>query len=360
MPDAVRRAFASLFPSDRRRIQNPARRKAVGLYDAAKAAVQGLPQDWENAKEAWRVQGADLVRQRQGQPPVAGIRGMTPAESFNMAMAHAVDPRSPAMDRLALADLVLPGMTRWKQGTRLFHGTSLSSEGREAAKPFKYFTENLKGMGAGGDFKGAGIYLTEDPHIGTGYMREHASWGRKPYMRTHNLPPQAKIFDSINDRVRMPLWKKLRKGFEEALLPSDEVLADLRNVDEYEDMMGFDFAGINVKEEIQDVLQSIEDEVAFLSKSKVHKGAKLDDVMTLLESLYEDVWGPPGPYVDERKAVWNLLHDYGGYDGLKYQAGTYAGLSKKVKKPVNYVIYNYDVINDPSKLMSRLPKSGRK
>jgi len=107
MPDQVRRAFAQLFPAERGKIQNPLRRRTVSMYDAARQAIQATP---AITAQSFRSGGEQLRRQMQPGPHRPSLRGMTPNEAFRMEMAKATDPRASVMDRMALADMILPGI----------------------------------------------------------------------------------------------------------------------------------------------------------------------------------------------------------------------------------------------------------
>jgi len=161
------------------------------------------------------------------------------------------------------------GVTRALKGTKVFHGIAGELIDLDASKTppvralFKKFDPATVGSGAGGDLYGKGIYLTTHRKIAESYANlKHPIERFRGMVRTHNIPPQAKI--------------------------------------------------LHVGEEEQRVLNTI-------------------------------------PRADIPSTVRAM-----GYDGISYEAGKVVGLPPGVPKGTkNYVIYNYDIINNPRSLMPK-------
>lgn len=177
-------------------------------------------------------------------------------------------------------------------GTLLRQTELVKKQARKAATRrhmFKKFDENLAGSGAGGNLYGEGIYISEHPKISSGYG---------PAVRKHNLLPQAKILD-IDQKLSPAQLDKVQ-----------EIKAS-RYVNIYQ----------------PDVERW---KKAF--RKKFPDGASLNE-------LYLN----RGEY---KQVVTGL-----GYDGLQYDAGRVMGLPEGVPEGTkNWVIFNYDVINNPRKV----------
>lgn len=157
---------------------------------------------------------------------------------------------------------------------------------------FDYFEESKAGTGAGGNLYGEGIYFSEHPRISRGYGSR---------VRRHNIPPQAKILDVA-----------------EEIKPNDLVAFKEFIANKY---------GMS--------LERFEE---------IYGGKEIATV----EDIINKGWIP-------RRSLRDLLTSM-GYDGLSYKAGQMSGLPPGVPEGTkNYVIYNYDVINNPRKYYPKTP-----
>lgn len=213
------------------------------------------------------------------------------------------------------------GMTRAIKGTRVFHGgrkthprwvpQGLTPAQVREAKGFKYFNPEFAGTGAGGNLYGEGIYLTEHPTIASGYASSKSFGG---HVRTHNIPPQAKIIDTS-----APLTAK----------ELNEVLNRVGHLDSV-----WDKKSAYGKKTLAEAVQMR------INRKKVFKeprGITVVDIENLLSSKY-----------GSRSELLPFLVKNMGYDGISYKAGEVMGLPPGVPEGTkNYVIYNYDIINKP-------------
>jgi hypothetical protein len=230
-----------------------------------------------------------------------------------------------AEEQASKIDPFMTGMTKALKGTRVFHGAleplfdpllekeaeklvlqrsggvkpsqevfeeAVGKEYSRLERPFKHFDPMKTGSGAGGNLYGEGIYLTEHPKIGLAYADAGG------VVRTHNIPPQAKILDI-----------EVKEGgkFAEAVVRADV-------------------------EESPRYAQYLEQFRTFINK----KNPTIRDVLDAMVYDRPDTIGP---------TIRKL-----GYDGISFEAGRVGGLPPGVPKGTrNYVIYNYDVINNPRK-----------
>lgn len=154
---------------------------------------------------------------------------------------------------------------------------------------FDKFEPAKAGSGAGGNLYGEGIYIAGHQKISKGYGNT---------IRKQNIPPQARILDT------------------ETILTHKEM-----------DRM------IEAKEST--FLNSNPSDVKYFqekAKKEFPNGARIVDIEPLTLTYHKWI----------KKA---------GYDGISYPAGKVMGLPEGVPEGTrNYVIYNYDIINNPRKI----------
>ena len=188
---------------------------------------------------------------------------------------------------------------------RSIQAQSLKDARRKAI--FTKFEKTKAGKGAGGNLWDEGIYFAGHPKISHVYAGYDAELG---VVRSHNLPPQAKILDV--DKV----------------LSHDEL-----------DKLAIAKRGRAPAEASEKYKASIEEYTKRELRESYPNGASLRD-------LRYDI-SLSGP-----KSIATDL----GYDGVAFPAGELGGLPPGVPEGTkNYVVYNYDIINNP-RTLSPKPK----
>ena len=224
--------------------------------------------------------------------------------------------------RDAPLDFMMPmaGMTRALKGKRVFHGTP--------EKAFSKFAEQKAGGGAGGDLYGKGIYLTEHPKVAEGYTHQpgffnKAGWTPegKGIVRTHNLPPQAKILD-IHAPMDEATATKFLDTYGKNRIPQRSPTSPTTM---REAVMEYKNKPSNKRGDYPPL-------GALLDYAKLSKKTALPEMVRIM-----------------------------GYDGIAYKAGQITGLPPGVSPGTkNYVIYNYDIMNKPRSLLPKpAPKVNR-
>ncbi len=331
-------------------------------------------------------------------------RGMSPESRKEFQEEHPgmVNPRMYQGAVEGAMDLVAPGafgMTRALKGKKVYHGyrkqkkwTSESSPSggvvREAPETFPHFEQNLESSGAGGDLYGKGIYLTEEPRIAKGYAGVGTeSTYFDPVVRTQNIPPQAKILDGDNigveefDELVDAMINKsgTAASFKDDLAEIERIERDVRGI--YQQQMKLAQEGTLTAQQQSNMHFARESlgnqrlklrEKIKQSKAKPWHG--ITDDPRIVEKIAKVRQRFTSPGSTDRYPVRAVLAKLGsivqsagrevrpqemfdlikhaGYDGLSYKAGQVTGLPRGVSKDTkNYVIYNYDIINKPRKLM---------
>jgi hypothetical protein len=191
------------------------------------------------------------------------------------------------------------GMVKALRGSRVFRGGGVKetlTPFRKVERPYKHFDPTFAGKGAGGDIYGKGVYLTDSTDVAENYAKMY----ERPYIRKHNIPPQAKILD-----VHAGVSADDLKALIEHRISSDP------------------YADFNlVQEKIA--------RVKHLNKS--------NRPLTFEEAA--DVLGL-------RRQEFHKVAPALGYDGITYNAGQFGRSKKAGSGAKNFVLYNYDVINKP-------------
>ena len=266
------------------------------------------------------------------------IRPMTTMEDWSMRAQEAYASKSP-LKRMDVVPDIGPaaGMTRALKGKRVFHGTMkeqvYARHPTRTTQPlttvenstFKHFTPESAGAGAGGDLYGKGIYLTEHPKIAAGYAEgavNHAGAFRtQELVRTQNLPPQAKILD-----IHAPMDEATAKKF-------------------------LDTYGKNrIPQRSPNSPTTMREAVMEYKNKPSNKRGDYPPLGALIDYAQ----------LSKKTALPEMVRIM-GYDGIAYKAGQITGLPPGVSPGTkNYVIYNYDIINNPKSLLPKpAPKVNR-
>jgi len=228
-------------------------------------------------------------RDKAREEEYGSIRPMSTMEKWAMSAQEAYASKDP-MKRLG----VVPDIGPAAGMTKALKGKKLFHGTTSGS--FKQYKPKVN-FGAGGDMYGEGLYFSEHPTISRGYAGggpgKHGRLNTPGTVRTQNLPPQAKILD-----VDAPLSSTLKNQ----ILEQNPRLAQI-----------------------------------------IGKDTTFGELISVAFPVRENI----------PAFVRNL-----GYDGISYKAGrigpTKVDLPKGAPEGTkNYVIYNYDIINNPKSLLPK-------
>jgi len=280
--------------------------------------IKGLPQyKAKPGANPLRVKTIEMLRAMASDPtslevmPLGGMtRALKGTPAYHGFRTPPTKPRYTDMARMAEEILEAEHGKDWPsklpKGTYSDLAEKLMNKAEKAEKKsymFDKFEPAKAGTGAGGNLYDEGIYLSGHSKVSKGYGNA---------LRKHNIPPQAKLFE-----MHKPL-----KTLDDALAVVDEVLENYPvGADRYE---------------INDGIERIK---------RFYKANRntVDGYMEgehILSQLF-----------NANSRNMNRVVTSIGYDGISYDAGRVLGLPRGVPEGTkNFVIYNYDIINNPRKV----------